>query len=62
MGTDRLGRTRQSIARRRNRYLRLAGIVLTGVVLGHLCNLLPEKYAVPCHLASKVIALLVGSP
>jgi hypothetical protein len=59
MGTE-PARTPQ--LKRRKRYLRLAGAVLVGVMVGYLCKLLPADHQLLCHLAAKILGIFVGSP
>jgi len=49
-------------ARKRKRYLRIAAAIVGGVVLGNVCLLLPEQHQLICHMAAKVVGLLLGSP
>jgi hypothetical protein len=44
-------------ARRRRRLLSAA----VGALVGLACVFVPEPYAVPCHIAAKVVGLLLGA-
>lgn len=50
----------ERLAKRRKRLIRAGVSILAGIALGQLCPMLPPAQQAICHLAAKLVSLLVG--
>lgn len=56
-----MGASKKQADKRKRMLLVRLGLVLLGTALGLLCNYLPQEQQLWCKLASKILALFVGS-